>query len=354
MGDVSQAEFEAMGRALELARTSGVVKGPNPAVGAVLLDAEGSTVAEGYHRGPGTAHAEAAALAEAGSAARGATAVVTLEPCAHHGRTPPCADALISAGVRRVVFGAADGNPEATGGAARLRAAGIDVVGGVRVEEAQALNPIWTRSVELGRPLVTWKVAASLDGRVAAADGTSKWITCAESRAQVHALRAGVDAVLTGTGTLLADDPSLTARPDWPEPADQPLRVVMGLTPIPTNAAIFDEPDGRARVLATRDPGQALISLGAEGVRHVLLECGPALASAFLREDLVDRVVWFSAPMLLGGSGTPVVDDVGVATLSDARRWRLGSVERVGDDTRTELHRLRDRQLSREAREVGG
>ena len=330
----------AMRRALQLARASGVRKGANPAVGCVLIDDDGHAIAEGFHRGPGTPHAEAAALSVAGRRAAGATAVVTLEPCAHHGRTPPCADALLDAGVARVVFGQSDPNPEAAGGAARLRAAGIEVTGGVLAAEAHTLNPVWTESMSLGRPVVTWKVAASLDGRIAAADGTARWITGGQAREQVHELRAQVDAVVTGTGTVRADDPRMTARPLAElAAAGQPLRVVMGLSEVPSTAAFRIPADDRARVIRSRDPAKVLAELMAIGVRHILLECGPRLASAFLKADLVDRVVWFVAPLLLGGSALAVVDDIGVGTLTDARRWRMDQVQGVGSDVRIDFSR---------------
>ncbi|HMG31101.1 MAG TPA: bifunctional diaminohydroxyphosphoribosylaminopyrimidine deaminase/5-amino-6-(5-phosphoribosylamino)uracil reductase RibD, partial [Jiangellaceae bacterium] len=232
----SPAEVAAMHRALDLARTRGVPLGPNPRVGCVLLDALGGIVAEGYGRGAGGRHAEADALRAAGERATGTTAVVTLEPCNHTGRTAPCTEALITAGVARVVFGQPDTNPVARGGAETLRAARIDVEGGVLADLARTVNPTWTFAVEHGRPFVTWKFAATLDGRSAAADGSSRWITSAEARADVHRLRAECDAVLVGTGTVLADDPRLTVRggDDTPAPRTvQPLRAVMGLRPIP-------------------------------------------------------------------------------------------------------------------------
>ena len=204
-------ETAAMDRALLLARR-GPEHGPNPRVGCVLLAPDGSVLAEGWHRGAGTSHAEIAALAAARAArrrTRGATAVVTLEPCDHTGRTGPCSEALLRAGVRRVVFAVEDPNPVAAGGAARLRAAGVDVVSGVRAAEAAQLHEVWAFAVRTGRPFVTLKTAATLDGRVAAADGTSRWITGPEARAHAHAVRAGVDAIAVTTGTVLADDPEL-------------------------------------------------------------------------------------------------------------------------------------------------
>src|SRR6188472_776646 len=206
------AEQRAMRRALELARTPGVPLGPNPRVGCVLLDAQGVEIAEGYHRGAGSPHAEAAALAEAGEDARGATAVVTLEPCNHVGRTGPCAEAMVEAGVARVVFAQPDPNPVAAGGESTLRAAGVEVVFGLMEREARAVNRAWTFGMEHHRPFVTWKLATTLDGRSAAADGSSRWITGPTARTDVHQLRAECDTVLVGTGTARADDPQLTVR----------------------------------------------------------------------------------------------------------------------------------------------
>lgn len=329
-----------MTTALDLARTSGVRRGPNPAVGCVLLDPNGHVLASGFHRGPGTAHAEAAALAVAGARARGGTAVVTLEPCAHHGRTPPCADALIAAGVVRVVFGQVDPNPVAAGGAARLQAAGVAVVGGVLAAEAAAINPIWSQAARLGRPVVTWKVAASLDGRIAAADGTSKWITGRAARAEVHELRAAVDTVLTGTGTAMADTPALTARPGGRLIEAQPLRAVMGRTVLPPDHPLATGNPGVVR-LATHDPVDALRELWRLDVRHVLLECGPRLAGAFVAADVVDRLVWFVAPVLLGAAGTPVCAG-GPETLTDAAAWRIEGTRTVASDVRIDAERERE------------
>src|SRR4051794_28460062 len=238
------SETDAMRRALELARR-GPANGPNPRVGAVLLSPSGELVGEGWHRGAGTPHAEVAALADAadrGTSARGATAVVTLEPCNHTGRTGPCSEALLAAGVARVVVSVADPNPVAAGGAERLRDAGVDVQTGVLPDEGRALLGAWLPSVERGRPFVTLKIATSLDGRVAAADGSSRWITSEVSRHHAHDLRAEVDAIVVGTGTALADDPSLTARNAAGElHGHQPLRVVVGRRPVPAGARLRAE-----------------------------------------------------------------------------------------------------------------
>lgn len=331
----SPAEVAAMRRAIELAQTPGVPRGPNPRVGCVVLDQAGAVVAEGYHRGAGHPHAEVDALTRAGERARGATAVVTLEPCNHTGRTGPCALALLNAGVARVVYAQPDTNPMARGGAEALLAAGVDVEGGVLAGEARAINPIWTFAVETRRPYVTWKYAATLDGRSAAADGTSQWITSPEARADVHRLRAECDAILVGTGTVLADDPRLTARDASDHPLDsrrQPLRAVMGLRSIPDSASVLDDA-AETLLLGTRDPAEALERLLDHDRQHVLLEGGPTLAGAFWREGLVDRVVAYVAPALLG-AGPAALSDFGVGTITDAIRLELTDITRVGPDVR--------------------
>ncbi len=328
-------EVAAMRRALELAQSPDAPTGPNPRVGCVLLRPDGSTLAEGYHRGAGTPHAEVDALNSAGRHARGATAVVTLEPCTHTGRTGPCVAALRDAGVVRVVFGQPDTSPVAQGGAEVLRTAGVDVEGGLLADAARAVNPIWTFAVENGRPYVTWKYAATLDGRSAAADGTSRWITSPEARADVHRLRTECDAILVGTGTVLADNPRLTAREVSGRPLDrdrQPLRAVMGLREIPADAAVRDAAAATVH-LETRDPDEALKRLLDHDRQHVLLEGGPTLAGAFWRAELVDRVVAYVAPMLLG-AGTPALGDAGIGTIGDAARLEVTDVTRVGTDVR--------------------
>jgi diaminohydroxyphosphoribosylaminopyrimidine deaminase/5-amino-6-(5-phosphoribosylamino)uracil reductase len=315
------AEQAAMARALELAATPGVPLGPNPRVGCVLLDDSGRTVAEGHHRGAGSPHAEADALARAGERARGTTAVVTLEPCAHTGRTGPCAVALRDAGVRRVVFAQDDPNPVAAGGGALLREAGVEVEQGLMADEARALNRVWTFAVEHGRPFVTWKFATTLDGRSAAADGTSRWVSSRAARLDTHRLRALCDVMLVGSNTIAVDDPQLTVRDehDRPLPRDrQPLRVVMGERDLPGNHRVFDD-HAETLHLRTRDPETALKTLFARDRQHVFLEGGPTLAAAFLRAGLVDEIVAYVAPMLLG-AGQQAVADLGITTMTDAFR----------------------------------
>jgi diaminohydroxyphosphoribosylaminopyrimidine deaminase/5-amino-6-(5-phosphoribosylamino)uracil reductase len=323
------AERRAMTRALELARTPGVPLGPNPRVGCVLLDDAGARVAEGFHRGAGSLHAEADALASVGGSARGTTAVVTLEPCNHTGRTGPCADALVAAGVRRVVYAQPDRNPVAIGGADTLRAAGVEVEQGLMFEEARELNRVWTFAVDHGRPFVTWKFATSLDGRSAAADGTSRWISGAAARSDTHRLRALCDTMLVGTNTVEVDDPALTVRDEHDRPVGhQPLRAVMGQRDLDPGHRIFDDAAASLH-LRTRDPHAALAELYARGRQHVFLEGGATLAAAFLTAGLVDEVVAYVAPMLLG-AGRNAVGDLGIGTIADALRPTVTDITVLG------------------------
>jgi diaminohydroxyphosphoribosylaminopyrimidine deaminase/5-amino-6-(5-phosphoribosylamino)uracil reductase len=313
----SDTERAAMRRALALAATPGVPLGPNPRVGCVLLDADGNIIAEGHHRGAGCPHAEVDALTRAGAAARGATAVVTLEPCNHTGRTGPCAQALVDAGVRRVVIAQRDNNPIAVGGVETLLAAGVEVETGVLVDEARRLNRVWTFAVEQGRPFVTWKFATTLDGRSAAVDGTSRWVSSAAARLDTQRLRAVCDTMLVGTHTVDVDDPRLTVRDEHDVPIErQPLRAVMGERDLDPTRRIFDDAAETVH-LRTRDPEAALKDLFARDRQHVFLEGGPTLAAAFLRAGLVDEVVSYVAPMLLG-DGRAAVGDLGVRTIADA------------------------------------
>lgn len=337
---------------------------PNPPVGAVVLDAAGEVVGQGWTRPPGGPHAEVVALQDAGDRARGGTVVVTLEPCRHTGRTGPCTQTLLEAGVARVVVACADPTEQAGGGADVLRAAGVDVQSGVLADEV-ARGPLeaWLTSGRTGRPFVTWKYAATLDGRSAAADGTSRWITSEAARADVHRLRGEVDAVLAGVGTVLADDPLLDVRPD---PGHQPLRVVVDTrarTPLTARCLsgarpalvatgpLLDEPGYPSTVqLPRQDEHLDLAALldhlqEAYGVVSVLLEGGPGLAGAFVAQGLVDRVVGYVAPALLG-DGPHALGAAGAGTITAAHRLRLDDVTRVGDDVRLTLRPLTPRPRS--------
>ncbi|NMI00048.1 bifunctional diaminohydroxyphosphoribosylaminopyrimidine deaminase/5-amino-6-(5-phosphoribosylamino)uracil reductase RibD [Pseudonocardia acidicola] len=320
----------AMRRALQASAQVHGITSPNPPVGCVVLDAAGEVVGAGATAPPGGPHAEIVALRQAGDRAAGGTAVVTLEPCSHFGRTPPCTDALIAAGITTVHVALPDPNPIASGGATVLRDAGVAVtVGTLAGEVARGPLRAWLHAVRTARPHVTWKLAASLDGRSAAADGTSRWITGPDARAQVHALRATADAIVVGTGTALADDPALTARnADGTAWAHQPLRVVVGHRDLPAGSKL-DAPD----VLHVRshDPDTVLAVLRERGVVDVLLEGGPRLAGAFLAAGRVDRVLAYLAPALLG-AGPAALADAGVGTIGDIRRLHVDTVCRVGTD----------------------
>ncbi|MHA3702510.1 bifunctional diaminohydroxyphosphoribosylaminopyrimidine deaminase/5-amino-6-(5-phosphoribosylamino)uracil reductase RibD [Jatrophihabitans sp. YIM 134969] len=308
---------------------------PNPPVGAVVLDAAGDPVGEGGTAPAGGPHAEVTALAAAGERARGGTLVVTLEPCDHTGRTGPCTAAILQAGIATVVVATPEPTDEASGGADHLAREGVEVVTGFETAEAVAgaLGP-WLHAVRTGRPFVTWKFGATLDGRVAAADRTSRWITGEAARRDVHALRARVDAIVVGSGTVLVDDPQLTVRDADGENAEhQPLRVVLDRRHrVPDTARVLDDA-AETVLLDTAVPRFALKALYDRGVRHVLVEGGPTVAGAFLEGRLVDEVVGYLAPLLLG-SGPSLLADAGVDTLADAVTLSLDSVERVGEDLR--------------------
>jgi diaminohydroxyphosphoribosylaminopyrimidine deaminase/5-amino-6-(5-phosphoribosylamino)uracil reductase len=339
---VSPAERGAMARARALGAAVLGSTSPNPAVGAVVLAADGTVAGEGATSPPGGPHAEVRALAEAGERARGGTAVVTLEPCAHTGRTGPCADALLAAGIARVVVAVPEPTELAGGGAGRLTAAGVDVELGVEqaAAEAGALAP-WLTGVREHRPQVVWKVAATLDGRVAAADGTSRWITGPEARAAVHRLRATCDAVVVGSGTALTDDPQLTVRDDAGRPAArQPLRVVVDRRGrLPATARVRDDA-APTHLSAAGSPAELLAELFARDARRVLLEGGPTLAAAFLRDGLVDEAVVHLAPKLLG-AGPSLVGDLGIPAISGALPFSVRDVTLVGGDVQVRLRPTR-------------
>lgn len=343
----------AMSRAVDLAARALGRTSPNPVVGCVVLDRDGAVVGEGFHESAGGPHAEVAALRAAGERARAGTAVVSLEPCRHTGRTGPCTQALLDAGIARVVVAVPDPTATAGGGAQVLRDAGVEVLVGVGAEDAEHVNRAWLHAMRHGRPFVTWKLAATLDGRTAAADGTSRWITGAAARSEVHRLRARCDAVLVGGGTLRADDPHLAVR-DVPG-AVQPLRVVLdSAAGIALTARVLDDAAPTLVVVAEGSDAGHLVAAGVDvlavprtntgldltavlvalherGVRSVLLEGGATLAGSFVAADLVDEVVAHLAPALLG-AGRPVLGDAGITTITEALRLTTTDVTRLGDD----------------------
>ncbi len=326
---VNDAERRAMTRALELATLG--PRGVNPQVGAVILSPDGEIIAEGWHHGAGTPHAEVDALSRlAPGAAQGATAVVTLEPCNHTGRTGPCAVALIDAGVSRVVYALDDPGAVSGGGADRLRSAGVSVDAGEQSDVAHGIIDGWLTAQRLGRPHVTVKWAQSLDGRAAASDGSSQWITGPEARADVHRRRAAADAIVIGTGTLLADDPSLTARDGDALYEKQPIPVVIGSRATPDDAAIRRHPKAPL-FYDTHDLHAVVADLQTRGIQTVFVEGGPTLASAFVAAGLVDRVLAYIAPVLLGGD-RPALTDIGVDSIDAAHRLTIDEWQPLGAD----------------------
>jgi diaminohydroxyphosphoribosylaminopyrimidine deaminase/5-amino-6-(5-phosphoribosylamino)uracil reductase len=331
-------DVERMRRAIALAAQVRTTTAPNPWVGCVVVPADAASdmdtdtdVFEGVTAPPGGPHAEVTALERAGERARGATLYVTLEPCAHQGRTPPCTDPIIDAGVSRVVIGIEDPDPRVAGrGIARLRDAGVEVTVGVAEDEvADQLAP-YLKHRTTGRPWVVLKMASSLDGRTAAPDGTSRWITGEAARRDVHRLRADSDAVLVGAGTVRADDPELTVRLDDGVERPQPLRVVLGSAPAEAKVQPALELQG--------DLGEVLGELGRRGVLQLLVEGGPTVAHDFHAAGLVDRYVLYLAPKIFGGDdGHPLFAGRGAGTITDVWTGRLVSVERLGEDIRVEV-----------------
>ena len=338
----SADETRAMEHALRAALQG--PRGANPLVGAVVVGPDGRHLVTGYHRGAGTAHAEADAIAQAAAVGldlSGCTMVVTLEPCNHVGRTGPCTEAIIDAGITDVVYAVDDPHDPAAGGAATLRRAGVRVRSGLGADESLDMNRQWFEAVAAKRPFVTLHIAQTLDARIAAEDGTSQWISSPESLADNHGIRSRIDAILVGSQTVLVDNPRLTAREPSGDPAPkQPVRAVMGLRGIPDGAAIRGD-DGLAVHLPTRDPREALTMLYQAGIRHVMVEGGSRILSAFLSAGLVDELIVYLAPTLLG-SGTPALNGLGITSLPDAQQWEWdeadgGAVRTLGRDLRLHL-----------------
>jgi len=379
----SDFEREAMHRALALAALGARSTQPNPRVGCVIAR-DGVIVGEGWHQRAGEPHAEVFALRAAGELARGATAFVTLEPCNHHGRTPPCTLALIEAGIARVIFACGDPNPRVDGsGAARLRAAGIAVEVGLCAHEGEEINRGFFKRMRTGRPWLRLKLAASVDGRTALAHGESRWITSAAARADVHRFRAESAAILSTSATVLADDPQLDARPPLgarpsldaqPLPLRQPLRVILdqhlriASTAAPSAPFLSPRPSQRpaasaaasathakapavaeaSRIerIALGEDGRlnldaALAWMGGAGLNEVWTECGPTLAGALLDRGLVDEMVLYLAPKLLGSTARPLVEIAAPARLAEAMTWQVHDLQQIGPDIRIMLRRDR-------------
>ena len=328
MKQVLRAET-AMARAINCARLGLGKTFPNPIVGAVITSATGEVLSEGFHQGGD--HAEVIALNSVKEIPAGSIIFISLEPCNHHGKTPPCVDAIIDSGIKKVVYAVSDPNPIASGGAERLRAAGIEVESGIGEEQARLENRAWLTKMELGRPRITWKIASTMDGKVAASDGTSKWITGDLARTDVARMRSQVDGIVTSTATVIADDPLLTSKGF----GKNPVRIVMGATPLSAKMQISG--DAAETVLIKSRNFDDLLSLAEErGFNELLIESGPTFGTALLRANLVDEIVLFQAPMLLG-SGTPSIGDLGITNISGRLDFKISDVEVIGSDLKVTL-----------------
>ena len=319
----------AMARAIDCARLGLGKTFPNPIVGAVITSADGQVVSEGFHQGGD--HAEVIALNAAKEIPAGSIIYISLEPCNHHGKNPPCVDAIINSGIKKVVYAVSDPNPIAAGGAERLRAAGIEVQSGIGEEQARLENRAWLTKMELGRPRITWKIASTLDGKVAASDGSSKWITGDLARTDVALMRSRVDGIVTSTATVIADDPLLTSKGF----GKNPVRIVMGMSELEKSMQIFD--DAAETVLIKSHNLSDLKSLATErGFNELLIESGPTFGTALLRANLIDEIVLFQAPTLLG-SGTSSIGDLGITSISERLDFEISDVEMIGSDLKITL-----------------
>jgi len=328
MNQVLSAE-SAMARAIECARLGLGKTFPNPIVGAVITSATGELISEGFHQG--SDHAEVVAIKAATDIPEGSIIYVTLEPCNHQGKTPPCTEAIIDAGISKVVYAVTDPNPIAAGGTAKLRNSGIEVVAGLLESEAAFDNRAWITKIAKDRPRITWKIASTMDGKVAASDGSSKWITSELARADVAALRSQADAILTSTATVLADNPLLTSK----GLGKNPVRIVMGEREVAPGSQVLNS-DAETVVIKSHD-FQDLISLAKEReFNQILVESGPTFGTALLKADLVDEVILFQAPTFFG-SGTPSISDLGVATISQRLDFEIADVEVIGADLKITL-----------------
>ena len=321
-----------MQRAIALSENGLGRTAPNPIVGAVIVATDGSVIAEGFHdRHKSPDHAEVVAIKIAGDKARGATMFLTLEPCNHTGTTGPCTQAIIDAGIKSVVYAVTDPNPVAAGGAATLKDAGIEVIAGVGEDEASYSNRAWLTKIIKGRPFITWKVAATLDGKVAATDATSKWITNKASRADVQKVRRSVDAIMVGTQTVIADNPHLV--PHDGAGTKNPLRIVCGTQELPKGANVFNDA-APTKVIASKDLDVIAAELLATGVNHIVLESGPTLATAMLQAGMLDELMFYQGASVLG-AGKSFVADLGISTIENAMSMQRISTETFGDDVKS-------------------
>ena len=337
MKQVLSAEA-AMAHAIDCARLGLGQTYPNPIVGAVITSATGEVLSQGFHQGAD--HAEVIAINAVKELPAGSIIYITLEPCNHHGKNPPCVEAIIKSGIKKVVYAVRDPNPTAAGGAERLRQAGLEVQSGVGEAQARLENRAWLTKIEKGRPRITWKIAATLDGKVAASDGSSKWITGELARADVARMRSQADGIVTSTATVIADDPAMTSKGF----GKNPVRIVMGSRETQAKTQIMD---GAAETLLIKSRDfKDLIALANErGFNQVLIESGPTLGTALVREDLIDEIVLFQAPAFLG-SGTPLIGDLGITNISGRLDFEISDVEMIGSDLKITLIKSANRTES--------
>lgn len=331
----------AMLRANKLSQNGLGLTAPNPIVGAVILDSSGLELANGFHAGGD--HAEIVAIKNART--RGiddfseCTLVVTLEPCNHHGKTPPCSESIIKAGFKRVVYAVSDPNQIASGGAAKLQSSKIEVISGVQSEYVSYTNRAWLHKVNHARPWIVSKIAATIDGKIAASDGTSKWITAEKARADVARMRLQSDAILTSTATVLADDSQLIPRgiPELKNHGNSanPVRIVMGTRELPSDLKIFDNA-AETQLLKTHDFSKLLDSARDRGWNQIMVEAGAQLNTALIKSGLIDELVIYVAPSILA-TGKNLVNDLGISTLVDRKDFSFGEIRRVGRDLRIQL-----------------
>ena len=320
---------KAMRAAKVLARQGRGLVFPNPIVGAVILSPDGEVLAEGFHAGGD--HAEVAALKAATFIPAGSTMVVTLEPCNHEGKTGPCTKAIIEAGIARVVYAVNDPNPEAAGGSEELHKSGIEVISGLLRDECAFENRDWLTKISKSRPRFIWKIASTMDGKICAADGTSQWITSESSRTNVALMRSQADAILVGTGTVLADNPELTSKGR----GLNPVRIVMGMREIPSSYKVRNN-QSETIFIKSHEISDLLITVNERGFNRVIVECGSSLGSALMRERIIDEVVLFQSPTFFG-TGTSFLADIGVATITERRNFDIHEVELIGPDIKTTL-----------------
>lgn len=319
----------AMARAIELARLGLGKTFPNPIVGAVITSATGEFVSEGFHQG--SDHAEVVAIKAAKEIPVGSIIYVTLEPCNHHGKTPPCTEAIIAAGISKVVYAVSDPNPVAAGGADKLRQAEVDIESGFQEIEATFDNRAWLTKIAKGRPRITWKIASTMDGKVTASDGSSKWITGELARADVALMRSQADAIVTSTNTVKTDNPLLTSKGI----GRNPVRIVMGESDIATDSQILNA-ESETLIVKSRKAQDLLAIAQSRGFNQLLVESGPTFGTALLRENLIDEIVLFQAPTLLG-SGTPSISDLGITNISGRLDFEIADVEVIGADLKITL-----------------